>query len=1006
MARWYGKILAGVFVCLVAGTVSAITIDLAQNTEWVVAESRNFMFISEQPLQGQLQALADDCEHAYTDLSPALQWRFSEKVTVLFTDRTDRHNGWAMAYPRASLMLIAAPPRNESFLFGPSDHRRRTIYHELTHLLLLDANYGFISRCNRIFGRVSPDLMDPLSLLMTVACMPPANAAPSWFMEGLAIWAETRYAGPGRGRNADVDAMFRTAVDQNRLWLSNRWHLRAPEWPFGNSAYLYGMKAIEESARIRGKSPDADRPGRLGHAVTTAPVAGFFNSQALDVQNRDFETIADDAWSREKAFQKTRIDRLRSRPLTDTPRWSPLDEQVRNPAWTPDGEIWAVVSSDNRKSRLARVDRMTRTLKDFGPLVTPGWTRTATDYQTGDILFTRLDGAGANEWRSRLYRFDPGTGMTGPVHLLYRVMDLGTSMNGRLAVVQRTPGGDSLDLFRWEPKKRFGLIKVRGVVQAETDDILSSPVFTRDSNTLYYIHTQPGRSSVMRWSCSGDSMPQPVWSTGNSITSLDLWNGSIPVICTDLSGVFNLYRLDPGQPDPVPLTHSFGGLHDARFSPDGKELAASSMDADGFFVTIIPASGLLSPGESPVEIPPAWSLPDARVPAPTAHVALSPITAYEPLSRLDFDYWTPWLSVNIGYAAGGVVARWSDPTLSHRLLVYAGMESLQDEVIGAAHWQYAKTWPQWSVYLARKAPVYNGLMEDREGRWFDYEETLWDLTLSGGLEWDTVHFETNLEGGWQFVNRSCTDAALWSDAVESGMFEREPLIDGLESTLWMTASINTATAYPRSLSLEDGTHLAASFDWTDPALGSDLRRTRFRADGAVWLQLLELKHHILKVSASYGTASGDRTAQGAFAVSGYDDLGPGNPPGFSSAMILRGYPANMLTGERAAALGLAYRFPVMQRFRSISSRSIVYLTQVTGEIFWETASAWDRGGNRDWFRSYGAEINMGAIWFSAIDLAPGVGVCWLPDYLPKDEMDPGEKGDWSAYLSLKTTIAF
>lgn len=987
--------------------IYALDTDLSHSTEWIVRESPNFVFISEQQLQDDIPELAKDCEQAYSTLSPLLQWRFREKVTVLLSDRSDYHNGWATALPRPTLAVIAAPPRSGSFLHAPGDWQRRTIYHELIHLLQTDASYGFISRCNRVFGRVIPDLMDPLSLLTALACLPPGNAAPSWFLEGTAVWAETSFVGPGRGRNSDVDAVFRTAVDQNRLLRSNRWHLRNPDWPFGNAPYLYGLKAIETSSWLPRKGWDPEQPGRLAHAVASAPVAGFFNSQALLTQSRDFETITRDCWENEVAFQEQRIQTLRTQPLTETPRWSELKSQVRCPVWTRDGDIWASVEFDDRKSRLAMVDRQSGTMTRTGPRITPGWTVTAADYQSGEIYFTRLDGVAGNEWRSRLYRFNPNTGAVGRMPIPDRIIDIGASMNGTIAVVRRLSSGDRLEIYQWDSPGRTKLGRTAIVQTTQGDDTLSCPVFNRDGNTLFYILTGLGGSRLIRWSNTGDREPLDVWSTQHGIAGLDLQGGSIPVVITDLNGVFNMFRIDPDTTEPIALTHTFGGIHDARFSPDGKEVAAVSMDADGWFLTIIDSNSLRSPDdELPVTLTSPWSLPGIPVPKRVAPVALSPVTVYEPLFNLEFDYWTPWLNASVGYLAGGAAARWSDRSMTHRFLIYGGLENLQDEAIGAVQWEYRKTRPQWSAYLARQAPVYNGLMQDRQGRWFDYEETLWAATVSAAWEWRTIDCQAQVETGWQYNHRTSSDEALWRGAVEQDLFDRDPLVRGGESSLWMVAELHTATAYRRSLSLEDGWYVSLSGDWANRVLGSDVDRYRIRSDVAAWIPVPGLKHHVMKITAAYATSHGDRIAQGAFTVSGYDDLGPGNPPGLQSAMILRGYPANVLAGERAAAMGVSFRFPVVQRFRSFSSRSIAYATQVTGEFFWDTAAAWDPGGYRDWYRSYGFETNIGSIWFSSIDLAPGIGVCWLPDYRAKNSDDSDEKGDWAAYFSLKTSVQF
>ena len=1000
--------------CMIAVTlilvsrVDALAPELSQQSDWIVSETAHFIIIAEKCLEPGIPDLAIDCEQAYEDLSSLIQWQFHDKVTVLYSDRSDRHDGWATSLPRPVMGIAAAPPRAGSLLTGPSEHRRRTLYHELTHLLMTDAHYGLTKRFNRVFGRVIPDLMDPLSLLIALACLPPANAAPSWYLEGTAVWAETRFVGPGRGRQAEVDAIFRTAVDQNRLLPSNRWHLRYPDWPFGHVPYLYGMKAIEESASVDKRVPDPDFPGYLAHAVTRAPIAGLFNSQSLDLLTRDFETITDDTMAREEQFQTQRIAHLKTQPCTRTTRWSPLKTQVSSPVWASQDDLWVVAQFEDRKSRLARVNMATRTLEATGPRVTPGWTRTAWDQQTGNLLFTRLDGCNGNQLRSRLYAFNPHSGSVHKVKPLDRVIDFGTGPDGQIAIVRRISDGDILELYQWDSSENFRCVEKNIIHRARGDTTLSSPIFSEDGNNIYYIQTQPGESSVIVWSKTDAEKNRTVWKSTSELRSLDRYPDDTLLVCADINGVFNIQLVDRSDGKPVQLTNVLGGITAIRLSPDRTMIAAVAMDADGYFVTILPAGSLESAVELPVSLDTPWTLPGSTVPRANDHVDLAPIRDYIPLQHLDFDYWTPWFSLFPNYMAGGVSARWTDRSLTHQLFAFAGIESLQEETIGSMRWRYLKNRPGWELALARKAPIYGGLIRDNKGYWYDYEEVLWDLTVSGEWEWQDIHYNARVVTGWQFVDRSGNDSGIWRDAVEDGLLFNEPFIDGLESSLWLTAAINTATVYPRSLSLEDGFFLQGSADWAASALGSDIERRRMRLDTAVWIRIPGLKNHVMRVSAAYGASTGDRMAQGAFTVSGYDDLGPGNPPGFISAMILRGYPGNVQTGNRAAAFGLSCRFPILEKYRSISSRSILYMTQIMGEFFWETAAAWDSGSDqtRDWFRSFGVEFNVGTVWFSSIDLAPGIGVSWLPDYLPKNSGNPGEKGDWSAYFTLKTTMNF
>jgi len=1043
---------------LCTATVRGQTAWLQADQDLVIAETDHFVIIAESCLADAVPGLAADCEDAYAALGPLFQWRFLEKVTVLYTDSRDRHNGWANPMSHPTMLILAAPSRNMSYLAGPGHHRRRTVYHELTHLLQTDAHFGFIRRMHSVFGRVFADLMDPLSLVIGLLTLPPATAAPSWYLEGTAIWAETQFPGPGRGRSAEVDAMFRTAVDQNRLFPVERWHLREPDWPYGNTPYLYGMRAIQEAAAVAvpgTAAPDPAFPGTLGNAVAHAPLAGFFNSRALEVGDRDFETITADAWDHEVAFQKRRIAELTTESLMRLPRRTPLDVQVEAPVWTKDGTLWVAARFEDRRARLCRFDPATNSLDPSGPRITPGWTRTASDPETGEIYYTRLDGDDGTEWRSFLYRFDPASGRSERVDGVERVMDVAAGPGGKVAIVRRTDNGDVLELYRWGGEARRGdgetatgrarLLKSGDVWTVnffgwDPNRTISSPVFMGQENALafvvrdkegariyFYGPNQRGLGMVWRSAITDIkdlafiNNPETLYTTDGTF---QFWNGASHVVFTcDASGVFNLCRQGADgflskESDLTYLTHTLGGVYECAMSPDASRAAVIGLDADGYFLSVLPVADLAPLPEPPPFLDSPWRLgdsdsdtdgdTDSDSDSDTDPDTDFMITSYNPLRHLRFDYWTPWLNGSPGYWTGGLAMRWTDRSQTHRVFGYAGMESEQDELIGSLHWEYTLPRPAWDVRISRQAPIYSGLIRDTRGFWFDLEEVRWTLTGTASWEWHRADFAASVRTGWQGVHRSVKDKELWREAMAKDRIVNEPLLDGTESALWASATLSTATVYPRSLSLEDGIWALVTADWSDGILGSEVDRRRIRGDVSAWWSVPSLKSHVLKLSASYGGGWGDRIAQGAFTVGGYDDLGGANPPGMASVMTLRGYAGNIQAGNRAARFAVSYRLPLWERYRAFSSRSACYITQLMAELFYETAAAWDSDdGDRDWVSAMGAEINIGAVWFSSIDLAPGVGVSWMPDDFEKNVEDSGDgDGDWAVYFSMKGTVGF
>ncbi len=165
-------------------------------------ESAHFIYIYQVSLAPQVLILSRLCEEAYDLLTPALHWAPRGKTIILYADTMD------------------------------------------AHVLSMDAQYGADAFLSAIFGRVRPT-GDFLSLVLAACTAPPGFLAPIWYREGLAIWAETEFSSSGRGRTSVADMIMRMPFADQRLLSADQWNLALPEWPYGEAAYLYGMKTIE-----------------------------------------------------------------------------------------------------------------------------------------------------------------------------------------------------------------------------------------------------------------------------------------------------------------------------------------------------------------------------------------------------------------------------------------------------------------------------------------------------------------------------------------------------------------------------------------------------------------------------------------------------------------------------------------------------------------------------------------------------------------------------------------
>ncbi|MBU1692605.1 MAG: hypothetical protein KKC51_01445, partial [Verrucomicrobia bacterium] len=224
--------------------MSARAQEMPINERILRVESDHFIVLYQESLAERVPALVRECETARAVLAPIFRWAPREKVQVLFHDGWDEHNGWAYTYPRPRLSFFAAGP-SPSGIYEPGGYLRSTIWHEYTHVLMIDAKYGFGDLLGRLFGRFLPEVGDPVSTLIALWAIPPGMTAPNWYLEGSAIWSETEFTRQGRGRQSLPDMVMRMAVVDGRALDPRQWELAHPEWPYSDAAYLWGARAMQ-----------------------------------------------------------------------------------------------------------------------------------------------------------------------------------------------------------------------------------------------------------------------------------------------------------------------------------------------------------------------------------------------------------------------------------------------------------------------------------------------------------------------------------------------------------------------------------------------------------------------------------------------------------------------------------------------------------------------------------------------------------------------------------------
>jgi hypothetical protein len=281
------RTLAFLILCGLAGTASAQVIEPAK--DWQSAESEHFRVNYRSAWRSQAERVVRAAERAYPKVTQALGWEPRGRTEILLINQYDAPNGFSTALPYNIIGVFLAPP-DEGELLDNSDWLELMLTHELTHTVHLDKVRGVPGVLQKIFGR------EPLFF--------PNVFAPSWMIEGVAVYAESDPAtGRGRLRGPVFEAWLRAEADTGFLSLREI-NADGRALPLSKS-YLYGAYFYEYLARQYG--PEAIYKV-IDHYSGNPPLWPRLHTSPYDATSKTMEVLWDEflADLRQQVAQRAR----------------------------------------------------------------------------------------------------------------------------------------------------------------------------------------------------------------------------------------------------------------------------------------------------------------------------------------------------------------------------------------------------------------------------------------------------------------------------------------------------------------------------------------------------------------------------------------------------------------------------------------------------------------------------------------------------------------------------
>jgi hypothetical protein len=872
-------------VLLTLACASAVGAQLVPNDEWRTLRTAHFRVHFTPPLEEQARRAAVNAERAYAQLAAELSPPRGP-IDVVIADNVDFVNGYATTFPSNRIVVFAHPPIDASGLRHYDDWNALVLTHELAHVFHLDRARGIWKLGQAVFGR-NPFLF-------------PNAYAPSWVIEGIAVYFESRLTGTGRLESSEHPMIARAAVREGRVPTLQELSPGTSRFPGGEVVYIYGSLLFDYLARTRGPATIRDfverTSGSLLPFLLTPTSRGAFGMS--------FQT----AWQN----WRDSLRRMEPRGTELLPGWRQVTRGGRValfPRWFGDTTlIYAGNKGDDVPAAyqlsVGGEERKLGRRNGASPNVR---------MPDGSILFSQPDYVGVYRVRNDLY-----VERNGNQRRLTRAARLSlpdVRADGRIVAVQAMTGATRL--VSLSPDGR----SIVPLTESSLDVQWADPRWSPDGTRIVAVRQSRGVSAIVVLGAEGNVLR--TFGTTRAINSGPSWSadGRRIYFSSDRSGLPQIYVADVGSA-PISVTR----VTDAAtgvFSPDeslnGNNLAAVLFKADGYHVVAGSPLNLVRRPADSTRVGPRAGCPDCVVSTaglpPLGASNPTPAKKYSALSSILPRYWMPVIESGTEEGIGiGAYTSASDIVGRHDYTVQA-IYNTRFKAPSAWMWyRYAGLGlPLVDLYATQNSSYEPVFSENAGGvtRVGTLGERSRIASLSATLVRPRVRTFTIGSLGAEIETRRYTTTPDTLLPLLSPFYGTSPTYPALVASAgWSNARRPTL-----SISPEDGITMSVNGRqrWQSGTSGTATRSVVGVSTAYKSLDLPGFAHHVIALRGAVGIT--DERSPTRFSAGGVSGTVLDVFPGFSlgeqrRTFAVRGYPAGAEGGIRAYTGTVEYRAPI------------------------------------------------------------------------------------------------
>lgn len=903
--------------------------------DWKTIETEHFQITFPKELEAQAQKSAQYFEQAHAALSTELIWSPLNRTHILLVDNSDAANGLTTPVSRFGILLYLTPPETWFSTSYYDDWLKLLVFHEYAHFLNMDASRDFYKVLRALFGDV----------------ILPNTFWPTWMLEGLAVYIETKYTKAGRGRSPYYEMIVRAAVEENRLdkpdlITLDQLHGPHPGHPGGEIYYLYGYQLFNEISKIR-----ADAAGRLSE-TSSARIPYFNNSMLENVVQKDWYKTWSDWVEKAKTKAQSDLAAIKRAPLTAYERVPETTDESLGASISPDDHYlaWSESTPHQWQSLFMRDLKTQETHKIEDKFFGVGHSFLPDSSQ---LVYSSLRRNKNYYFLSDLKAYDIKSGSSYWLTKKLRAKDPHISQDGQwITFTAATRSSMSLFVGKLTKKSngRLAISQIKMLVEAPMLDRISNPQWSPDQKSVVFSYKVNGAvgEEIRRYTFKDHNTDSKIETlvAGPHFNRFPAYHPSGALFfVSDQTGVDNLYRYDPKK--SLQVTNVTTGLWLPSFSKNSTY--ASIYSADGWSI----AKLNLQEGLVTDSIKTTISAPQAPIysDAPTQNQTYT-VKDYSVFSTLKPRQWAPLLLISENQSFVGAQAFGYDATFRHQYLGIAAYTietktpdfyaNYINRTLGVTLSGYAALQTQSVLHLSNDVKSYTRKKEAGLSAYFPFQYTISTLTPEIGLNIERTDDHRLDSAGDRILSRSryvpTQDFSLTYSSTRSSRF---------------------------AIKAERGSKTVIGTRRYD-----DSERENFKLI-AKHAQYFHLGSHFVltpTLKATRVTKRNSRYSDANVILEGRNDrlFNPFPQDSFDEFGI-RGYPNLLLATKEAASAALDLDFPLAQIFRGWGTYPL-FFNQLSMNLFGEWNHLPKASRTFRDLTSAGGGIRLSTQWFYNIPL--------------------------------------